>query len=218
MIRPIIGVNFNSYTKQIPAKAAIASNSPSFKGVYEAFKAVSDEHKAKTGYAIPMPMFPRGNAEDAIKSAIKGGYIKNEFDTLDVLDFGCGEGGTTEVAKSTFYNADVKGIDNQDYYKFDRQYFIEGDGIKYLNSGEKKFDLVAACMLSPDVEVEALIEALPKGMRANGKFLAYSDPYTLGELEKCLNSHKVRYHELCTEDKGFKVIIVDKSELDARLN
>ena len=177
MIRPIIGTNFNT------SSLIKASN---FKGSPRPSKNPERPISyANSTYYLPNKLNNYGSrARDILSDAIVRFEIdKNKIKTI--CDFGCGSGRPTTVLKEIFGpKCDVIGIDYTDrYFEPDKEStFKHCDGIEYLESGERKFDLITAQMLDPEVEVEAFIKATAKSVNEGGKLLIYSDYDTMSNL------------------------------------
>jgi|GEM_PF-5207698 len=178
MIRPITGINFDSYTKR-PAPLT-----PSFRGGdTECSKyQVANPNGA---YYFPDQLDHYGSrARAAISDAIiRLGIDKDKIKSI--CDFGCGTGRPTTVLKEIFGpDCDVIGIDSTDkYLEPDKKTtFKHCNGIEYLESGERKFDLITAQMLDPDVKPEELFKAAYKSLNKGGQLLVYSDSDTMRKL------------------------------------
>ena len=133
----------------------------------------------------------------------------------NICDFGCGSGGPTMALKELFNPDCMVAVDRCDYYKApDRSIIFKCcDGIKYLEGGEKKFDLIAAQMLSPSVVDDGkLLKAAYNSLSEDGQLLIYSDSWTMEELIQDIKYQGIDYKS-CKTFFDRPAVLIDKKEL-----
>ncbi len=143
-------------------------------------------------------------------------------------DFGAGCGGPTRAVKSFFdlednniialennrKNAEV--IINSDILP--NSSVIIGNGIEYLQKGERKFDLITACMFGSDLNIYSLfdrnrstpdltvefLKGAAKSLNENGKIIIFSDPVTIGKVKMFCKDQKAKKNldYICIEPPG----------------
>ncbi len=220
MIRPIIGANFNSYN---------LNRAPNFKGEVRLQQNTQPQETfANSSYYRPESLdFYGSRAKAAIGAAIEAfGIDKNKIKT--VCDFGCGSGRPTTVLKEIFGpDCDVIGIDQIDrYFEPDKETTFKCcNGMEYLRSGERKFDLIAAQMLDPAVNAMKFLKAASKSLNEDGQLLIYSDYITMGKLVHTIYGSGVLKsddYQLTEMPKGqlkiygnwTKTLLISKEKLD----
>lgn len=203
MIMPI-ALNFNSYTKTGAAPNKRQNSSPHFgQGLgLENLGSISLESSQKV-------------AKYNLLSIIRETDIREK---KSICDFGCGTGGPTMALKEIFNPDCIVAVDQKNYYKAPDKSIIFKccDGIGYLASGQKKFDLIAAQMLVPSVDTREFLKAAYQSLNRNGQILIYSDEWTMYDLEDNLRLQGIKGFKSCKTDFRLPAVLIDKKELDDR--
>jgi len=164
---------------------------------------------------------------NVIDRAIKKGYI-DKSKIKSVCDFGSGTGMPLVVLKNAFQltNGQLIALEQsealcKEILKLNILKDSEvkmGDGIKYLESGKRKFDLITSCCLGPlslesDLFKKLLLSA-SKSLTNEGKLLIYSDIVSMDLVEHTCKFNKIKYFKI--EQEGLYTptsIIISVDEL-----
>jgi hypothetical protein len=157
---------------------------------------------------------------EVIRSVVTGNLIIPS-EVKDVCDFGAGRGGST-LAILKCFNLQPSQLTALEKNKLKAsrivkskilpiQSVIVGDGIEYLKSGRKKFDLINAGMFGPDLAGDFLIQFLKastKSISSKGNILIYSDPDTMKCVREIFRHADLKYYWLEKNDllKGTAII------------
>lgn len=132
--------------------------------------------------------FGVNHAQEALATAVEAGMISEEHLHGDVVDFGCGGGGSSWVlakngARVTAIDLQEKSLDMlRALGVLDASAIRCKDGIDYLNSlAAGSLDMVTAFMLGPDINgnlVGKFYQAANHALKVNGRLIVTSDPDT----------------------------------------
>lgn len=124
-----------------------------------------------------------------------------------ICDFGAGAGGTSLALKEVLNLADenITALEIEDSEAkrivksgiLPKTSVVSGNGIDFLNRGEKKYDLITACMLGPDWGYNGktsltsmFFDVAVKNLNKDGKIIVYSDDLTMKKVKKSCDKYK----------------------------
>ncbi len=171
------------------------------------------------------PLGQKARAKNALATALDRDWLGKNSRRWNICEFGCGMGLSTKAIKDMFEYHNITAIDNDPEFAkdFPSEISIYGgentllfknvDGIEFLNDGKRKFNLVMASMLAPEIEPAEILKAVPNSLLDGGNFLTYSDSGTIRILKEYLDENGIKYNSFNQPEFDTKGVVVSKEEL-----